>query len=202
LDFIVLLALLIPLYYTVGDRRGSALQTFLLRSLGQLFAMYLTLGLLFVPKMIYTIRGVKQDEAQHQHDRDEFGAAATTTSGPTRTSMTAATTEAPGATTAAAGATTSGEMITERKHQANYAEMSTEGSEDEDDYEGGAPGSTHIDSASREDGSGRPGFVSQNISRTEATGTNETGLTGSRFTKGSYTDATSTYNTRDSMQSE
>lgn len=200
MDFIVLLALLIPLYYTVGDRRGSALQTFLLRSLGQLFAMYLTLGLLFVPKMIYTIRGVKQDEAQHR-DPNEYGGAATTTAGPTRTSMTAATTEAPGATTAAAGAT-SGEMITERKYQANYAEMSTEGSEDEDYDEGGPPGGTRIDSASREDDSGRPGFVSQNISRTEATGTNETGLTGSRFTKGSYTDATSTYNTRDSMQSE
>ncbi len=58
----MLLALLIPLYYTVGDRRGSALQTYLLRSLGELFAMFLTMGLLFVPKVIYVLRGVRKGE--------------------------------------------------------------------------------------------------------------------------------------------
>lgn len=110
--------LLIPLYYTVGDRRGSALQTFLLRSLGQLFAMYLTLGLMFVPKMIYTIRSVRQEE----RDADEYGAAAAGTTGeggPTETDP-----------------TTAGTLLTTRRREANYTEMSEAASEAGEEDEG------------------------------------------------------------------
>lgn len=52
IDFLLVAIIMIPLYFTVGDRRGSVLQTFLLRSLAVLFAMYLTLALLAIPKII------------------------------------------------------------------------------------------------------------------------------------------------------
>lgn len=59
LDIIILSAIMIPLYFTVGQRRGSVLQTFLLRSLAILFAMYLTLALICMPKAIAIYNQIK-----------------------------------------------------------------------------------------------------------------------------------------------
>lgn len=74
LDFLVLMVLLIPLYYTVGDRLGSVEQSYLLRSLGVLFALSLTFGVVFVPKMVYIMRSLKT-----QKDVGKTSAAATFT---------------------------------------------------------------------------------------------------------------------------
>lgn len=52
IDILLLCAIMIPLYFTVGDRRGSVMQSFLLRSLAILFGLYLTLALLVFPKII------------------------------------------------------------------------------------------------------------------------------------------------------
>lgn len=146
MDFIVLIALLIPLFYTVGDRRGSALQTFLLRSLGELFAMFLTMGLLFVPKLIYVLRGLKHGEHVDTETMPTYGAG-------TRQSMTADTTE-------------TGMNAT---NVVNYTEFS-ESDRSESDYEGaGITGASALEDTS----TGRPQFVSMNVSRgsTMATGT-------------------------------
>lgn len=131
----MLLLLLIPLYYTVGDRRGSALQTYLLRSLGELFAMYLTMGLLFVPKMIYVLRGVRRGEAPDTED--DFGRSAT-----------AAT---------ATGADTADDPLGTRR-QTNYTEMSASDLTGES-FDGpvGTDGPLDQDSS-------RPNFVSMNVS--------------------------------------
>jgi len=139
LDFIVLIALLIPLYYTVGDRRGSALQTFLLRSLGELFAMYLTMGLMFTPKLIYVLRGLKQGE-----HADHEGGSSTYTGGTNRQSVTMDTTETGLGT-----------------HVVNYTEFSESDNSDSDFETGAVAGDTGmIDSSTA-----RPGFMSMNVSR-------------------------------------
>lgn len=142
----MLVALLIPLYYTVGDRRGSALQTFLLRSLGELFAMFLTMGLLFVPKMIYVLRGLRHGEQVDTETMPTYGVG-------TRQSMTGDSTE-------------TGMNAT---NVINYTEFS-ESDRSDSDYEGaGVTGASGLE----ETGSGRPQFVSMNVSRgsTMATGT-------------------------------
>lgn len=59
---------MIPLYYTVGNRRGSVLQSFLLRSLAVLFAMILTLALVTYPKMYALVARIK---AKKQRGRGE-----------------------------------------------------------------------------------------------------------------------------------
>lgn len=136
----MLIALLIPLYYTVGDRRGSALQTFLLRSLGELFAMYLTMGLLFVPKLIYVMRAVRHGE-QAEGQQSNFAAAS-------RASMT-------GETTVTGAAVRS---------VPNYTEFSESDASDED-YEGaGIAGVSAVEDASR-----GPQFVSENVTRGSTT---------------------------------
>lgn len=68
LDFIILCAIMIPLYYTVGQRKGSVIQGFLLRSLTAVFAMVLTMALLSYPKvqaLIHRIRAKKQRRSRH-----------------------------------------------------------------------------------------------------------------------------------------
>ena len=134
--------MLVPLYYTVGDRRGSALQTYLLRSLGQLFAMYLTLGLLFVPKLIYTLRGVRKGEqAEGDEDFATYGA---------RASMTMETTERGGFSTT---------------RMTNYTEQSA--SEDSDSDVGGT--TMGVGDITGDSTNGRPQFVSMNITRGSTT---------------------------------
>jgi len=149
LDFIVLVALLIPLYYTVGDRRGSALQTYLLRSLGELFAMFLTMGLLFVPKLIYVLRGVKEGERADNDNEETYGGGATTGTSAMRQDT--------------------DKSRFDISNVPNYAEQSdSDESEDGDfgdtGYATGGAGGTTGDSSG-----GRPQFMSMNISRGSTT---------------------------------
>jgi hypothetical protein len=51
LDILILSCIMIPLFYTVGQRRGSELQSFLLRSLTVVFGMILTISLLSYPRL-------------------------------------------------------------------------------------------------------------------------------------------------------
>lgn len=74
IDFLILSAMLVPLYYTVGDRRGSVLQTFLLRSLAVLFAMILTIALVTYPKFGAIMARVKSKK-QRDEDRSLAGTA-------------------------------------------------------------------------------------------------------------------------------
>lgn len=73
-DFLVLCIVLIPNYYTVGDRLGSVLQSYLLRSLGVIFAMYLTLGIVFIPKAVYIHR---QNKSERESKAARSGSAQT-----------------------------------------------------------------------------------------------------------------------------
>lgn len=68
LDFIILCALMIPLYYTVGQRKGSVIQGFLLRTLTAVFAMTLTVALLSYPKaqaLVHRIKAKRQRRSRH-----------------------------------------------------------------------------------------------------------------------------------------
>lgn len=67
---------MIPLYFTVGEYRGSVLQTFLLRSLAILFAMYLTLALLCFPKFIAIINQVKAKKKRQAEEQSLGGSVA------------------------------------------------------------------------------------------------------------------------------
>lgn len=58
-------AVLIPIYYTTGDRRGSVQQQYLIRSLGCLFGLTFTVIALFAPKVIavsHILRGEEDKE--------------------------------------------------------------------------------------------------------------------------------------------
>lgn len=66
---IILNSVLIPIYYTTGDRRGSVQQQYLIRSLGCLFGLTFTVVALFAPKIIAISRALKgqdEDEAQRK----------------------------------------------------------------------------------------------------------------------------------------
>ena len=54
--------MLIPIYYTTGDRRGSVQQQYLIRSLGCLFGLYFTVIAMFAPKIIAVSRILKGEE--------------------------------------------------------------------------------------------------------------------------------------------
>lgn len=102
--------------------------------------MYLTMGLLFVPKLIYVLRAVRHGE-QAEGQQSNFAAAS-------RASMT-------GETTVTGAAVRS---------VPNYTEFSESGASDED-YEGaGIVGVSAIDDASR-----GPQFVSENVTRGSTT---------------------------------
>lgn len=60
----ILNAVLIPIYYTTGDRRGSVQQQYLIRSLGCLFGLTFTVLALFAPKIIYISRQIKGEEKE------------------------------------------------------------------------------------------------------------------------------------------
>lgn len=68
---------MIPLYFTVGDRRGSVLQTFLLRSLAILFGMYLTLALLVFPKAIAITERLKSKKKRRAEEQSLASSAGT-----------------------------------------------------------------------------------------------------------------------------
>lgn len=65
IDFIIMGAIMIPLYYTVVDRKGSMLQKFLLRSLATVFAMILTVILVSYPKVQAIIRQEERKRKGH-----------------------------------------------------------------------------------------------------------------------------------------
>lgn len=65
-DFVIMGAIMIPLYYTVVQRKGSLLQTFLLRSLATVFAMILTVILVSYPKIQAIIKHEKRKRREHQ----------------------------------------------------------------------------------------------------------------------------------------
>lgn len=58
----ILCAILIPIYYTTGDRKGSQEQQYLIRSLGVLFGSALTLLAMFAPKIISIYNHLKAQE--------------------------------------------------------------------------------------------------------------------------------------------
>lgn len=71
MDIIILCAILIPIYYTTGDRKGSQEQQYLIRSLGILFGSALTMLAICVPKIISIYHHMKkQEEAAESGIRD------------------------------------------------------------------------------------------------------------------------------------
>jgi len=65
-DFIILGALMIPLYYTVGETTGSLLQQFLIRAQTTIFALHLTLILLAYPRIVAIIREQKEQKERQE----------------------------------------------------------------------------------------------------------------------------------------
>lgn len=77
LDFIIICSIMIPLYYTVGQRKGSVIQGFLLRSLTAVFAMMLTVALLSYPKVQALVRRIKAKRQRRSRHMELIGSGAT-----------------------------------------------------------------------------------------------------------------------------
>lgn len=75
LDIIILAAIMIPLYYTVGQRKGSVLQQFLLRSLAIVFALIITIALISYPKVNALILHIKNKRARKKAEERGVGGA-------------------------------------------------------------------------------------------------------------------------------
>lgn len=69
MDILILSAILIPIYYTTGDRKGSNEQRYLIRSLGILFGSALTLLAIGMPKILSINRHIKNQQQQEGEDR-------------------------------------------------------------------------------------------------------------------------------------
>lgn len=76
LDFIIVCSIMIPLYYTVGQRKGSVIQGFLLRSLTAVFAMMLTVALLSYPKVQALVRRIKAKRQRRSRHMELIGSGA------------------------------------------------------------------------------------------------------------------------------
>jgi hypothetical protein len=63
-DLLILNAVLIPIYYTTGTRRGSVQQQYLIRSLACLFGLFFTVIALFAPKIVAVSRVLKGEDEE------------------------------------------------------------------------------------------------------------------------------------------
>lgn len=67
--------MLIPLYYTTGQRKGSVQQNYLLRSLGVLFGLYFTVCVLFIPKIMAISASLKGKGEEEEGRKLAYGMA-------------------------------------------------------------------------------------------------------------------------------